>query len=243
MKGPPRIETVDDIDYRLEPQTWRFSIDEADAIDRHWDKLSAANPHLFNGRVLLMRRGQVEARGDRRILCGGGFAADYKAFLSWRDFGCPGEDAANCFSMAALVSADGAFMLGQMGPHTANAGTIYFPSGTPDPADLKGDMIDLEGSVLRELHEETGIKAEEVTVARGWTIVFDGARVACMKIVRSALAAAELEARFGAFIASQSMPELVALHPVFTIGDVDEERMPAFMSRFLRQALGGSQLR
>jgi len=242
VKGPARIEAIDDIDYRLEPQAWRFSIDEAEAIDRHWAKLSAANPHLFNGRVLLMRHVAIEAQGERRILRGGGFEADYKAFLSWRDFGCPDADAGNCFSMAALLSADGAFMLGRMADHTANAGKIYFPAGTPDPGDLNGEMIDLQGSLLRELREETGIAAHEVAIAQGWTIVFDGPRVACMKIVRSDLSAAELEARFNAFIAAEPLPELVALHPVFTTRDLDEERMPAFTLRFLRHALDGSQL-
>ena len=52
--------------------------------------------------------------------------------LAWRDFGFPDANIANGFSMAALLSADGAFDLGEMAPHTANAGAIYFPSGTPD---------------------------------------------------------------------------------------------------------------
>lgn len=233
----PRIEDIDAIDYRVEPKPWRFSIDEAQAIDRHWGKLSAGNPHLFNGRVFLMHTKTVEAQEERRVLRGAGFETEYKAFLAWRDFGFPGADTANCFAMAALVSADGAFMLGRMNSHTANAGKIYFPSGTPDPEDVKGETIDLEGSVLRELAEETGIAAHEVTLAEGWTVVFDGPRVACMKIARSRFSAAEIEARFRAFIAAEQAPELDALHAVFSTRDLDEERMPDFTLHFLRNAL------
>lgn len=234
---PPRMEEIDEIDYRIEERPWRFAIDEAEAIDRHWDKLRARNPHLFNGRVFLMHRNVVAIDGSRRILRGAGCEVDYKAFIAWRDFGIPDAEVANCFSMAALVSADGAFMLGRMSDHTANPGRIYFPSGTPDREDVKGEKIDLAGSVLRELAEETGIGSGDVTEAPGWTVVFEGARIACMKIVRSGLAAAEIKSRFYAFIASDPAPELVALHAVFSAQDLDEERIPDFTLRYLRHAL------
>ncbi|WP_026606131.1 NUDIX hydrolase [Methylocapsa acidiphila] len=235
----PRIEAIDAIDYRVEPRSWRFTIDEAEAIDRHWDKLSAGNPHLFNGRVFLMHRMAIELQDDRRVLRGDGFEVEYKAFLAWRDFGFPDPETANCFAMAALLSADGAFMLGRMGGHTANPGRIYFPAGTPDLDDVKEDLIDLEGSVLRELAEETGIAPNEVAVEPGWTVVFEGPRVACMKIVRSSLSAAEIQARFEAFIAAEASPELDALLAVFSERDFDKERMPDFTLRYLRHALAG----
>lgn len=233
----PRIEAIDEIEYRIESIPWRFAIEHGEAIDRHWDKLCAGNPHLFNGAVFLMRESRVETRGDRRILNGAALEVEYKAFLAWRDFGFPDAKISNCFAMAALVSADGAFMLGRMSDRTANAGKIYFPAGTPDQGDVKGEAIDLEGSVLRELLEETGIAPDEVALAPGWSVVVEGPRIACMKLVRSPLVAAELEARVNTFIAREKAPELVGLHAVFSASDLDEARMPAFTLSYLRRAL------
>ena len=51
-------------------------------------------------------------------------------------FGFPASNACNGFSMAALRGADGAFLLGEMSPHTASAGAIYFPAGTPERQDV-----------------------------------------------------------------------------------------------------------
>jgi 8-oxo-dGTP pyrophosphatase MutT (NUDIX family) len=235
--GPSRIETVDTIHYRHEPQPWSFAHAQSAEIDAHWSKLAGRNPHLFNGRVYMMHSYAIAEETGRLVLRGACMEVEYKAFLSWRDFGFPDGDVINCFAMGALLSADGAFMLGRMGDHTANAGQIYFPAGTPDPSDLVGSHVDLDGNILRELAEETGLQADEVAPDPSWTLVFEGQKLACMKILRSALSAAEIEARFWAFIAQEEQPELTGLHAVFSPADLDEARMPAFTLRYLRHVL------
>jgi hypothetical protein len=232
-----RIEEVTTIDFRLEQRPWPFAIERAREIDAHWAELVSSNPYLYNGRVILMQRlgGIGPATGLK--LEGTCFIAEYKAFLAWRDFGFADRTISNAFAMAVLRSADGAFLLGEMGPTTANAGKIYFPSGTPDPSDLVGDAVDLEGNVLRELEEETGLAADEVALDPGWTVIFQEPHVACMKSMRSALSAAELVARGAAFIAQQAQPELASLKAVFGVQDLDEKRMPGFVLTYLRHVL------
>ena len=85
--------------------------------------------------------------------------------------------------MGALLGRDGTFVLGVMGLDTANAGRIYFPSGTPDPHDIRNGMLDLEGSVVRELEEETGLTPADYRYDAGWHCVHAGMSVAIIKVV------------------------------------------------------------
>ncbi len=233
------VKRVDAIRYRFANGAWRFAQESADEIESHWQKLRALNPHLYNGRVLLMHRTGTE-EGCGSVLEGTCFEAEYKAFVAWRDFGFWGETL-NVFAMAALRSADGAFLLGEMGRNTASAGKIYFPAGTPEPSDLREGFIDFEGNARRELKEETGIDESELTFAPGWSVVFDGAYVACMKVMHSPFSASEIVARTDQFLARDKNPELARLKPVFSVADFDAERMPSFMRTYLRSALASER--
>ena len=171
-------------------------------------------------------------------LTGAFFETDYADYVAWRAFGYPGERVDNCFSMAALRSADGAFLLGEMAPHTMNGGQIYFPAGTPDPDDVFDGKVDLDASVRRELLEETGLEAAEAAIRPGWTVAFAPQLIACMKLMTLPAAADEVKARIDAFLAVDPHPEFSRMHVVRDPGDIDEGRTPTFVAAYLRSAFG-----
>ena len=237
MTEPARILEVADLDFTLDPEPWKFAETEREAIAQHWAQAILRKPATFNGRVLLLRRrALVRLRNGALRLQGAYLETDYAAFLAWRDFGRRTEPGENCFSMAALRSADGAFLLGEMAPHTVNAGRIYFPSGTPDPSDVFDGRVDLDASARRELFEETGLSADEATIRPGWTVILAGRRVACMKAMTLSIAAEDAKARIDGFLARDPNSELTRIQIVRRADDIDRARTPAFVVAYLEAA-------
>jgi 8-oxo-dGTP pyrophosphatase MutT (NUDIX family) len=230
----PHITKVTAIDCVFEPMAWAWADREAAAIDTHWRRRQAANPAIFDGRVLLLHRGGI----DETTFRGAYFETRFSRFLAWRDFGCPDPTIRNCFAMAALTSDDGAYLLGEMAATTANPGRVYFPSGTPDPSDLVQGKVDLEGSVRRELEEETGLSASDVVFESGWTLVMDAAGVACMKPVRVPGTATAIARRITANLAGQARPELAGVRTVRRFEDLEGLNMPRLTEAYLLYLLG-----
>jgi 8-oxo-dGTP pyrophosphatase MutT (NUDIX family) len=223
---------VERVECRLEDRPWAWADREAARIDAHWAALVEKKPALYDGPVLLMHAGRIEGSAFR----GSYFGARFSRFMAWRDFGYPDPSIRNGFAMAALRSSDGAFLLGEMGAHTANAGQIYFPSGTPDPSDVRDGMVDLAGSVARELEEETGIAPAEARFEPEWTIVEDGRKVAFLQTVRVDADAEAVLRRVHAFLARDAQPELARLHVARRKADITPA-MPDFIAGFLAREL------
>jgi 8-oxo-dGTP pyrophosphatase MutT (NUDIX family) len=119
-----------------------------------------------------------------------------------------------------------------MGPHTFNAGRIYFPCGTPDPDDVVDSKVDLDLSVRRELKEETGLDIAGFQAEPGWTMVVDGPLIALITVLRSTEKATALRARILEHLAREKRPELADIRIVRGLGDI-ERAMPDFVRAFL----------
>ncbi|MBR1361941.1 NUDIX hydrolase [Bradyrhizobium ottawaense] len=226
----PIIHRVTTLALAVRPIVWPFAEERRDEIAAHFAEKQRERPKIWNGRVLL---------GCDPVFKDGHFAStyfetDFASFLAWRDWGFPGAPVFNGFGMGALRTSDGAFLMGEMAQHTANAGRIYFPSGTPDLDDVRDGTLDIPGSVVREIQEETGLTAADYEAEPDWYCVVSGPAIAMMQVLNLDMPGDEARARIEANLAREDEPELSAIHLVRGMGDLTPT-MPRFVTAFIEQ--------
>ena len=231
---PPAIRRVTTLDLPVRPWPWRFAEERRADIAAHFAGKQREKPKIWNGRVLLGRNPQFA--GER--FSADYFETDFASFLAWRDWGFPDSGVFNGFGMGALRSADGAFIMGEMGQHTSNAGRIYFPSGTPDLDDISNSAVDIAASVEREVEEETGLKPADYRAGAHWDCVFTGPAVAMIKTLHVDMPGEALRKRIEANLIRQSQPELAAIHLVRGVSDLTDA-MPRFVTAFVESRSAG----
>jgi 8-oxo-dGTP pyrophosphatase MutT (NUDIX family) len=225
---PPVIRRVSVLDLVVEPWTWPFAKARRAEISAHFADKQREKPAMWNGRVLLGRNPVFT--GER--FSASYFETDFASFLAWRDWGFPDSSVFNGFGMGALRCADGAFVLGEMGQHTSNAGRIYFPSGTPDLDDIRDGTVDISGSVAREIEEETGLAPGEYESEPDWHCIYTGPAVAMIRMLRIDTPGEALRDRIERNLAAQRQPELSAIHLVRGTKDLNSS-MPRFVTAFI----------
>jgi 8-oxo-dGTP pyrophosphatase MutT (NUDIX family) len=224
----PRVVRVERLELFFRPKQWPFANERRTDIDAHFVRLQKAKPELWNGRVLL---------AHEQSLSGGVFRAsfletDFASFRAYRDWRVDNAGVWDVFAAAAIRASDGAFLLGEMGKHTANAGLVYFPCGTPDGSDIKGGLVDFEGSVARELKEETGLSVSEFSADPGWFALFDEPMIPLIKLLQSREDAETLRTRVLGNLAQEKQPELSGIRIVRSPSDFNA-MMPRFVTTFL----------
>jgi len=225
---PAVIHRVTTLDLSFQPRPWPFADQRRADIDAHFALRQRDKPEIWNGRILLGRDADISGDCFRANY----FETDFASLLAWRDWGFPDPEIFNGFGMGALRSADGAFVMGEMGQHTANAGQVYFPAGTPDLDDLRDGKVDMADSVTRELEEETGLTPADYKAGDYWDCVVVGATIAMMRILHADISGKAMSARIEANLAAQDHPELSRIHLVRGISDLTAT-MPRFITAFI----------
>jgi hypothetical protein len=221
------VVPIERLALRFAPRPWLFADRQRAEIDDYFTKLRMDKPALWNGRILLLHDYAI----DGTVFRGEFFETDYASFLAWRDWDIP-DATVHCFAMGAIKSADGAFVLGIMGDHTANAGSIYFPCGMTDPQSVDGTSVNLEANLWREVIEETGLTSADLTAEPYWHTVFHRRCIAHIRMLHARENAGSLRARILANLALENQPEFADFHIVRGRADF-HPRIEPFVTTFL----------
>ncbi|MEW6256283.1 MAG: NUDIX hydrolase [Pseudomonadota bacterium] len=227
--GATRIRRLSRLDLAVGAGGWPEVAPFRPEIDAAFAALTATNPHIWNGRILLLRDHEIR----ERTLHGACIETDFAAFNWWRKRGRDDLGVKNIFGFAAVEGADGAFLMGVMGDHTASPGRIYFAGGTPEPQDVVDDRLDLRGSAVREMREEIGLSEDRADEADGWDLVEHGLYFGLMRRMRFSRPAAALAAEARAFLAREVMPELKDVHIIASEQDIVSAVVP-FAADYVR---------
>jgi len=146
------ITPVQHVDVRLDSTPHPFELRNRDAIAANWEREHAANPALFNGRMVLLS--ELALRGT--TLTGRCHPVNYATMLYFRK-NKGDADIEHSFAFPALVSSDNKLVAIRMAQHTANPGRVYFAAGSFEPADFVDSRCDVPANMMREVMEETGL--------------------------------------------------------------------------------------
>ena len=229
------VHAVDQLSFAFAPWVWPFAERRRPEIQEFFKQLCVAKPTLWNGGLLLLR--DVRLAGG--AMSGTFFETDYASMLAAVTWDAMGERVRSCFPAAAVLSADGAFMLGEMAAHTQNAGQVRLPCGSVERGDVVAGRLDPSTTLHRELLEETGISADELIAAPDWRAVEAETLLPLVKVLRSADSAEELGRRIAANLAGQRDPEFCRIAAVRGPADLNE-RMPRWVLAFLQHFWIGS---
>ncbi len=226
----PVVYSADRLDAHLDVWRWQWAEENEVAIGENWRSKLAEKPKMFDGKVLLAYDVQFGGREIRSRY----FEANFSQLLGWRDLGYPDRSVWNGFAAAALRGSDGGYLCGVMAEHTANAGRVYFPAGTPDREDCRFDgSVDLAGSILRELAEETGLDVG-FRVEPTWHVVCCWPTLAHIRILQCDDRTDVVARRIQDFIGSQNEPELSGVRTVYGCEDIDPATMPQYLRVFFK---------
>ena len=191
--GWPPEETVfsiRDISLRVLPGEHPVVISQRKAIEENWRQETAANPALFDGRMVLQKRVGLSPDG----IGSEGYVIPYSAFLWWRKQP-ERRGGIHMFGYPVLESSDGALIAIRMGAHTANPGLVYFACGSIEPEDVVDGYCDVDGNMRREVLEETGLDLRHAEGGEGYNVCRHHRAITLFRLFRFDMTAEEMISR------------------------------------------------
>lgn len=233
-KTKARVVQVERCDLTAVDQHWAYALENADAIDFHWDMRSAENPKFFNGRLRMLASHTL----DGGVLRGEFLETGFKEFLYWREHGEPKAGVTDAFGSAIIRPSDGGVLLCRQRPGHINTGLTYLPGGFIDANDVAaGGSIDIAASSAREVQEEMGLSAPLLARQPGFLLTFSGQQLSIGVEYRCVLTGSELCSLILKYLAKDPNSELAGVTIVHTKRDVEGVAIPPFVRLLLAHVL------
>ncbi|MDQ8697439.1 NUDIX hydrolase [Hyphomicrobium sp. LHD-15] len=228
-----RVFAVSGVTLRVVDGTWDFAAQKNQYIAEHWQRRLDENPKFFNGIVHVLVNYSLSAGG---VFSGTFVRTDFKSFLYWRETGAPDPTVMDAFGSALILSSEGRVLLGRQRQGNLNGDLSYPPGGFIDVRDIAADgTIDLDGSVLREITEETGLDDTVLQRLSGYVVTIAGPVLSIAVPWTSALSEPNLISAVSRHIDADPDGELKSVAFVAPGASADGLAMPAYA----RALLGG----
>jgi 8-oxo-dGTP pyrophosphatase MutT (NUDIX family) len=198
------VKKLSTVSLSVDPSPWAYDQGNRAKIDKSWKKAVQENPALHNGDIFML----TKWRFADAALVGTVQPASFASFLYWREQGFPETGARNCFGSSVLQSKDGHVLFGRMAPHTATSGLVYPVGGSLSSEDVRGDRLEIELNIVRELQEETGLKPEDAIREEGYICVEEGPRISLAARFIFDCDSNALRQRIKTYLDSSDEPEL-----------------------------------
>ena len=215
------VVPVDAIDVRVEAGPLPFETTYADAIERNWQTEVAANPALFDGRIIFpgelkLTAGRLEGHCHETRFATLLYWKRHRGRLSWE----------HAYAHAALVSRDNALVAIRMGSHTAGAGRVHFAAGSFEAEDVRDGVVDVHANMAREVREETGIAIDGLPRDPGYHLFSHEGGTVVFRRFWLDEDAETIAGRISAFVAAEPEPEIVGPVLIRDAQDLPEGIVP-----------------
>ena len=166
---------------RFRPGPWDFAREEAARIDAHWRERLAEKPKLFDGRVLLLRNGEIWTR-PRAGFCAACFSRPTSAIFS------PGAISAFPTARSSTVlrwppcAQSTALSARRNGPAYDECGAKSISPPAPRTPAIFSAIRSISPPAWRaRWRRKPGFRPTEAPASPGWRLVVEGQKIACMQ--------------------------------------------------------------
>ncbi len=135
----------------------------SEQVKRHWEDILSGGKKFFNGDVFTINN-IVISESSLNIFVR---LTDYAHFLYTIHKNKYEENDCRVIHTSVLIqTSDNKFAIGEMNEGTAFPFKLQFIGGGIDKGDIKGDIIDLEHNIKKEILEELGIEVENKSIVK-----------------------------------------------------------------------------